>query len=228
MQNLVRTSGKGILVPPGIRLRPTIVAAIPTPLGGLGPEDDEGLARANFRLEYSEAKGRYEIAAFGIDRRSTPIEITGAFWRTVRVHSIVRPAIELALPSWTWPISALRTPRVSDEPIGAPRFEAQPEDGLLLAATAYRIAEISNENPALAVAETLGLKQRTATNWVQRARAAGYMTASAHESAARRIAAEIERTNPITLPSEEELARRIVWSAEQLEFERTAVFYGDD
>ena len=100
MQNLVRTSGKGILVPPGIRLRPTIVAAIPTPLGGLGPED-EGLARANFRLEYSGAKGRYEIAAFGIDRRGTPIEITGAFWRTVRVHSIVRPAIELALPSWT-------------------------------------------------------------------------------------------------------------------------------
>jgi hypothetical protein len=227
VQKLVKSSGKGILVPPGIMVQPTIVAAIPTPLGGLEP-DDEGLARANFRLEYSEPKGRYEIAAFGIDRRNTPIEITGAFWRTVRVHSIVRPAIELALPSWTWPISALRTPRVSDTPAGITRLEARPEDGLLLAATAYRIAEISNENPALAVAETLRLKQRTATNWIQRARAAGYMTTSANESAVRRIAAEIERTNPITLPSEAELVRRIVWSAEQLEFERTGVFGGND
>lgn len=228
VQNLVKSSGKGILVPPGILVRPTIVAAIPTPLGGLGPDDDEGLARANFRLEYSEPKGRYEIAAFGIDRRDTPIEITGAFWRTVRVHSIVRPAIELALPSWTWPISALRTPRASDAPTGVTRLEAQSEEGLLLAATAYRIAEISNENPALAVAESLGLKQRTATNWIQRARAAGYMTTSGNESAVRRIAEEIKRANPNTLPSEEELVRRIVWSAEQFEFERTGVFHGDD
>jgi hypothetical protein len=37
----------------------------------------------------------------------------------------------------------------------------------------------------------VGLKPRTATNWIQRARAAGYMTSTEHGRAAKRVAAMI-------------------------------------
>lgn len=196
MEQYVRQSGRSIVVPPGISIKPVIDASIPVATSDVGALSEGDLAHANFRLEYSESSGRYEIAAFGLDRRKAAIEITGALWRTVRVQGIVQTVIDLSLPLWTRPISDLRR----DREVGArdiPGLDGGGSDAILLTAVAYRIADISNENPALAVAETLGLKQRTATNWIQRARADGYLSSTDHEKQARRIAKVIE---PLVAP----------------------------
>ncbi|GAA1944874.1 hypothetical protein [Microbacterium deminutum] len=196
MEQYVRQSGSSIVVPPGISVKPVIDATIPVATGGVGALREGDLAHATCRLEYSESAGRYEIAAFGLDRRQAEIEITGALWRTVRVQEIIQTVIDISLPLWTRPISDLRR----DHSVTArdiPGLEGGSPDAILLTAVAYRIAEISNENPALAVAETLGLKQRTATNWIQRARTDGYFSRTDHEKQARMIAKAIE---PLVAP----------------------------
>ena len=206
-EKLATFSGRSMMVPPGLSLKPIINASIPVSVGDPDPysRTEEEIAHAEFRLEYSEMAGRYEIASFGIDRRKVPIEITGALWRTIRVHETTRMAIELALPFWTHPITMLRA--IKSNPHNEIDFYADDlpdEDGLLLAALVYRIGQISNEKPAMAVAETLGLKQRTATNWIQRARAAGYMDHVNHEKDLRRIAKIIEpKVAPRQLTPEE-------------------------
>ena len=188
-------SGKSLMVPPGLSLKPIIRASIPVAVDDPDPwsRTEEETAHAEFRLEYSETSGRYEIASFGIDRRRVPVEITGALWRKVRVHETIRMAIEQALPVWTRPIQMLRySPSNSNHGVDFFVDDLPDEDGLLLAALVYRIGEISNEKPAMAVAETLVLKQRTATNWIQRARTAGYMDSPDYEKELRRIAKIIE------------------------------------
>lgn len=210
MARLVNTSGRSILVPPGISVKPTIHASIPTDIGAEPVGSEDGSPHADFRLEYSTQTGRYEIAAFGIDRRDAKAEVTGAVWRTVRVHWIIRLAISFGLPMWTWPISDLWAYSKNNELNTLPDFsESRSDDGLLLAALVYRIAQISNDTPALAVAETLHLKQRTATNWIQRAKAAGYFDNVDHQADARRIAEEIKSLNPIPTLSPEEVSERI-------------------
>jgi hypothetical protein len=184
----IRTRGQSILVAPGIALKPIIEGSV-----GVGPVDISALdgterARASFRLEYSPHAGRYEIASFGIDRGQLPIEVSGAFLRTVRVHSIVRRSVLQSLPLWTFPVSMLRERRRLGTLPKPVEFELNHVDSLLLTALVYRIAEISDENPVEAVAETLGLKLRTATNWIARARAAGNMSSTIDQSAVRRIA----------------------------------------
>lgn len=204
-EKLATFSGRSVMVPPGLSLKPIINASIPVAVGDHVARSEDELAHAEFRLEYSANSGRYEIASFGIDRRSTPIEITGALWRTVRVHETIRMAIDLALPFWTHPVSMLRA--IRSNPENSVDFFADDladDDGLLLAALVYRIGQISNEKPALAVAETLALKQRTATNWIQRARNAGYMDTVDHEKDLRRIAKIIEpKVTPRVLTPDE-------------------------
>lgn len=205
--SFVETSEATVVVPPGIALPLTITGSLPVgdaDVGGLGSSE---IVEASFRLEYSEASGRYEIASFGLDRGDAATEITGVLWRTVRVHSIVRTAIELGLPSWTRAFARARFRRRDGVLANPPDFSPSDPDGLLLAALAYRVAEITGENPALAVAETLGLKQRTATNWIARSREAGYMTSTEHETAARRIANDLRDRMPFGRPRTEDEER---------------------
>ncbi|NLP84170.1 hypothetical protein HF576_09930 [Microbacterium sp. CFH 90308] len=181
-------SGRSILVPPGLALKPIIEADL-----SAGPREIRALeqgekARVQLRLEYSEDAGQYEIAHFGVDRRDLALEIGGTLLRTVKVHAIARRAIAYSLPIWTLGVIMLRDKRRTRELDGLEPFAPTAVETLHLTALVYRIAEISNENPAFAVAETMGLKQRTATNWIARARAAGYMTTVLDQAAARRIA----------------------------------------
>lgn len=201
---LVKSSGPVLLVAPGIPLKSLVEAALPVENVYVGGLSGREVANAKFRLEYSEAAGRYEIASFGIDRLNSTTEITGAFWRTVRVHSIVGAAIEMSLPAWTGSIVRTWHRRRAGVLANPPQFTSSDPDGLLLAATVYRIAHVSNENPALAVAETLGLKQRTATNWIARAREAGFLTSAEHQREVRRLAADLEKLNPWGTPRTEE------------------------
>ncbi|MEV8266832.1 hypothetical protein [Microbacterium sp. NPDC076911] len=186
------SSGATITVPPGIALRPVVDGWTDLSISDLSPVGDERPARATLRLEYSESKGLFEVAAFGIDRGDLPFEVSGALLRTVRVHAIARDAIFAALPSWLREIAQLRTLGARGGLRSFAEFDLSGDDAVLLTALVYRIAEISGENPALAVAESIGLKQRTATNWVQRARTAGFMTDIDHGKAARRVAQAIK------------------------------------
>jgi hypothetical protein len=196
VERFVRPSGRSITVPPGIQLKPIIEASIPISTSDASALGEGDLAHANMRLEYSAATGRYEIAAFGIDRRNADIEITGSLWRTVRVRSITRAVIEIALPLWVEPITILRLRGMASAGKESLPLDLDGNDLLLLTAIVYRIAEISSENPALAVSETLGLKQRTATNWIQRARDAGYLSTLIDPADPRRVAEAIERQFP--------------------------------
>ena len=191
-KNAVKASGKGILVPPGIAVRPMVRGDLE-----LRSEDAAALEpgqeiRVTFRLEYSESKGCFEVAAFGIDRLDADLEVSGAFLRTVRVHAITKLGILAAVPEWAFQLAQLRNLRERGGLRSFPEFAPSDDDALLLTALIYRIAEISGENPALAVAESIGLKQRTATNWIQRARGAGYMTSTEHSASVRRVAESIK------------------------------------
>lgn len=197
MERFIETSGDTIVVPPGIELRSVITGSFPVGRDDVGALAEHEFVEANFRLEYSATARTFEIASFGLDRKDAATEISGALWRTVRVHSIIRTAIELSLPRWIAELPRARFRRRDGILKDPPVYEPSDPDGLLLAALAYRVAEITGENPALAVAETLGLKQRTATNWVARARDAGYLTSSDHEDAARRIAGELTARLPL-------------------------------
>ena len=192
METLFRASGTSILVPPGIPIKPTIRGELPVGdvvVGGLRRDE---LAWVSLRLEYSEHSGRFEVASFGIDRRADAYEVSGAFLRTVKVHAIAKLALAEALPSWGVVILDLLRDRSDAEGRGLPAFKASDEGALMLAAMVYRIAEISGENPAQAVAESLDLKTRTATNWVKRARAEGFMTSTKYAREARQVARQIE------------------------------------
>lgn len=197
MPSFIETSGDIIVVPPGIELSQIITGSFPVGQNDVGAIGDHEFVEARFRLEYSAGSGTYEIASFGLDRKDASTEISGALWRTVRVHSIVRTAIELSLPGWISLLPRVRFRRRDGILTDAPDYEPSDPDGLLLAALAYRVAEITGENPALAVAETLGMKQRTATNWVIRARDAGYLTGTEHAEAAHRIVGGLRDKLPL-------------------------------
>jgi DNA-binding MarR family transcriptional regulator len=185
-------SGTSIIVPPGIPLRPVVRGRTFARSRDIGALQDDQEVGVTFRLEYSENSGRFEVAAFGIDRAEIPLEVSGAFLRTVRVHAIARIGILAAIPSWALELAQLRNLRMRGGLRSFADFAPSDEEALLLTGLLYRIAEISGENPAQAVAESVGLKQRTATNWIQRARAAGYLTSTDHGKAARRVAKSIE------------------------------------
>jgi hypothetical protein len=191
-KNSVKASGVSIIVPPGIALRPLVRGQVGVRSEDIGALARDQVALVTFRLEYSESAGCFEVAAFGVDRADTDIEVSGAFLRTVRVHAIAKLGILAALPPWALQLAQLRHLRDRGGLRSFPDFAPSDEEALLLTGLIYRIAEISGENPALAVAESIGLKQRTATNWIQRARAAGYMTSTEHGTAVRRVAKVIE------------------------------------
>lgn len=199
----ISTRGHSILVPPGISVKPIVEAAIRVGADEVGAFEGAERATANLRLEYSMDAGRYEIASFGIDRGDLPLEVSGALWRTVRVHAIASIAISRALPLWTIPLSVLRQRRTAGTLTGPVDFHPTDESTLLLTAVTYRIAEISSETPALAVAETMGLKQRTATNWIARARAAGHMSITLDQDGARRATLDLGQRLGLEEDSEE-------------------------
>jgi len=184
-------SGASILVPPGIPLRPVVKGWARVRADQVAALEESQEVIATLRVEYAETTGRFEVAAFGLDRAEHPLEVSGAFFRTVQVHAIAKQAIPAAVPSWAISLTRLRSLRSRGGLKSFPEFTLSDADEMLLTALIYRIAEISGENPAQAVADSIGLKQRTATNWIARARAAGYMTSTEHSAAARRLAAAI-------------------------------------
>ncbi|MEJ1156111.1 hypothetical protein [Microbacterium marmarense] len=184
-------SGPSVIVPPGIPLRPIVKGWARVRADQISALEDGHEVIATLRVEYAAATGRFEVAAFGLERAEHPIEVSGAFFRTVQVHAIAKQAIPAAVPSWAINLTWLWSLRSRGGLKSFPEFALSDADEMLLTALIYRIAEISGENPAQAVADSIGLKQRTATNWIARARAAGYMTSTEHGAAARRLATAI-------------------------------------
>lgn len=188
----IRSADAAVVVPPGIAVRKFLAGE-----ATLGSEDLDSLpegesVQVSFRLEYSESTGRFEIAGFAVDRGASAIEISSAFLRTIRVHAITRVGIVAAFPEWSHALARLSQLSERGGLRSFVEFRPTDKEALLLTGLLYRMAEISGENPALAVAESIGLKQRTATNWIQRARAAGYMTSTEHGTALQELAAAVE------------------------------------
>lgn len=188
----MRSISASVVVPPGIAVR-EVIEGVAT-LGSDVVDELEGdqTVEVSFRLEYSESAGRFEVAAFAVDRAESTIEISGAFLRTIRVHAIARVGMMAALPEWAHQLARLDQLRVRGGLRSFDDFALADDEALLLTGLLYRIAEISGDNPALAVAESIGLKQRTATNWIRRSRDAGYMTSTEYGVEMQELAVAIE------------------------------------
>jgi len=122
MAKSITLSGRSILVPPGLSLKPIIEADLVTGRHEIGALEQGEKARVQMRLEYSEDAGRYEIARFGVDRRDLALEIGGTLLRTVKVHAIARRAIAYSLPIWTLGVIMLRDKRRTGELSGFEPF----------------------------------------------------------------------------------------------------------
>jgi len=174
----IEPSGETVELTAGV-WAPVVVHAA-GPLGGVpdGVVDGKG---EGFRLElearYDAERGSYLLRRFEIIAPDGD-EVTGLLLRGIAPLRVMR---------WVLPRSWYVLPRRTEPSPGTPttyafRFmapEQERDDGLAAtiedAAMVYRLAEIVREPAAKAVAETLGLQTRTATNWIARAREKGLL-----------------------------------------------------
>lgn len=164
---------------PGV-VAPKIVRSA-GPLGTLPPgmagdvTEQEGSAAIDVRAAYDADRRQYLLQHLGVTLEGGG-EVTGVLLRKIAPLSIMR---------WVVPLTFLMEIRTHSRwvmrfanPIGNARNTPTGPDetaSLQDAASIYRLAEILREPPAKAVAETLGLQKRTATNWLSRAREQGLL-----------------------------------------------------
>jgi hypothetical protein len=174
----VKTSGKALAVPPGILLKPMLTLG-----GALSGSDEEhrdfvsGLtSKETLELhaiaEYDEALGRYRMAALRVEVLGDG-ELTSVLLRGVKVQALLRLMAQRGVIS----TGGMDAAEFVESGMGSPdgyRGGGSAEALLRSIALSYRLAEIRNEPPAQAVAEELQQSPRTATNWIRRAREAGY------------------------------------------------------
>jgi hypothetical protein len=127
----------------------------------------------DLHLELDEARARYQIGAVKVSRRPNGPEVTSESLRTIPLRRLVRLAVEEAGDITGWSDQDAVLLRPGD---GVPFAGEGPTDRNLLAgAYVYAIAALSGGTPAKAVAEAFGIEQRTASNWVRKARDRGYL-----------------------------------------------------
>ncbi|PPF89275.1 hypothetical protein C5C03_04080 [Clavibacter michiganensis] len=172
--------GERFRVKPGILLYPRVMWEGETSTVGQGWFADmaEGEQLEVFmEAVYSHEHGRYAVADLRLRSPDLSTEITGRLLRTVKVQVLLRLAVGMSAQP--------EDPSITVEQVWDRRREffdaladgkrVSPDEEILRSiAMTYRLAEVSNEPPAQAVAHHFDLQQRTATNWIRRAREAGY------------------------------------------------------
>lgn len=124
-------------------------------------------------LVLDETRVRYVIDSVTVTRRPGGPEVTSESLRTIPLRRLVRLAVEEAgdLTEWSDKESVLVGPG-EGEPFAS---EGPTDRNLLAAARVYLLAALSGGAPAKAVADAFKIEQRTATNWIRKARDRGYL-----------------------------------------------------
>lgn len=162
---------------PGVTASETVKAAGPlrTLPFGLAEDVDESMQDARLEIDasFAPAKAHYILRRLGVTAPEG-FEVTGTLLRQVAPLSIMRWIITHTITT------DIETTGGYVENFLDPSRRTLVEDweavpSLKEAAIIYRLAEIMREPPAKAVAESLGLQQRTATNWIARAKKQGLL-----------------------------------------------------
>lgn len=149
------------------------VAALPAHLASGVDEAEKGM-KLEIEATFDEEQGRYLLRRLGVMAPAEG-EVTGTLLRQIAPLGLVR---------WLVPRTFTMTletfgPYVANfvTPEGRPVLDSGSSSTASLkdAAMVYRLAEVVREPPAKAVAESLGLQTRTATNWIVRARKQGLL-----------------------------------------------------
>jgi hypothetical protein len=127
----------------------------------------------DLRLELDETRARYQIATVTVAQRPNGPEVTSESLRTIPLRRLVRLAVEEAgdITGWSDKDYLLLRPGEGARFAG----KGPTDSNLLIAAYVYAIAALSGGTPAKAVAEAFAIEQRTASNWVRKARDRGYL-----------------------------------------------------
>lgn len=134
---------------------------------------------------FDEARGHYLLEHLGVSAPEDG-EVTGVLLREIAPQRIMRWALARAIRYSTDENGAPHISRwardyLSPHLAGAENVKMLPVEGgpndenIRAVAEIYRIAEAIRDAPAKAVADTLGLQQRTATNWINRAKTKGLL-----------------------------------------------------
>lgn len=134
---------------------------------------------------YSEAHGHYRLEHLSVTAPEDE-EVTGVLLREVAPQRIMRWALAQAIKytnddDGTPYISRWARDYLTPQLGGSDNVKMLPAEGgptvenIKAVAEVYRIAEVIRDAPAKAVADVMGLQQRTATNWINRARAEGFL-----------------------------------------------------
>lgn len=180
---VVEGAGELLRVYPGIAIAPVVRAKGPlasAPVGG-DPAVTTTTHAGNYLLAieaaYAENLGHYTLRTLALEAAGDD-DVTGAVLRTVAPLAVMRwflprtfeiepsklsvPVVDFIAPElkqYRRPSTVRQAPGFALEDIG----------------TIYSVARIVRYPPAKAVAETLELQQRTATNWIAKARSKGLL-----------------------------------------------------
>ncbi|MGF6821927.1 hypothetical protein M2317_000813 [Microbacterium sp. ZKA21] len=181
-------STERLTVPPGISLPAWIEAT--GPLSRV--MDTRSLSEATAEaLEAEDALVRIEASYDATEERYLlrKLELSAPEGREV-TGTLLREVAPLRIMRWVLPRTfqprdvGLATPAVMRYIYPERRIDLEPRPRgaigpthteILEVATVYRLAYIVRDAPAKAVADSLGLERRTATNWILRARNAGLL-----------------------------------------------------
>ncbi|WP_193072451.1 hypothetical protein [Brevibacterium sp. FME37] len=149
------------------------VDTLPPHLASGIDETDKGVA-LEVEATFDEEQGRFLLRRLGV---AAPVEgeVTGILLRQIAPLGLVRWLVPhtftMTLESFGPYVANFVTPDV--QPAVEPGVSSKAS--LRDAAMIYRLAEVVREPPVKAVAESLGLQTRTATNWIVRARKQGLL-----------------------------------------------------
>lgn len=181
-------SKERLTVPPGVSLPAWIEATGPLsrvmdgrPLAEI-EESGVGMEDALVRIEasYDDTEQRYLLRKLELTAPEGR-EISGTLLREVAPLRIMRwvlprtfkpKDVGLATPAVMRYIYPERHIDLEPRPRGA---VGPSHTEILEVATIYRLAHIVRDSPAKAVADSMGLERRTATNWIARARVVGLL-----------------------------------------------------
>lgn len=184
------TGGATVELVPGVTAPAEVTAGGPAataPPTQIGVTDDPGFGiNLELTATYEADLSHYTLSSLTMTTDPWH-EVTGTLLRAIAPLTIltwvVLPTLQVAARVSPY-VQAYISPRVDRAASGPTLADA---------AAIYRLADMVRDAPAKAVADTLGLQTRTATNWITRAREAGLLAAGSQADRRPEAAPEVNR-----------------------------------
>ncbi len=144
-------------------------------------DDDFAALDVKLEVRYEPLVMKYVLHGLTFVRDTPDVEVTGTVLRTVPVHELLKRATSKARVKPLLPGDFKSQEAGSFGPSDPNSLVAQgPSDETLLSiARHYRVAEVIGLKPALYVQSFLGIPYPTVSNWISRAKTAGFFPTTA-------------------------------------------------